>query len=82
MQPQENPARVLLVLHGDSTEGFRLKNLYYLECSSLLLRRVSASVRQQIIHESLPEFSVWHWRGGTIYFCECCLQAWSLNKEH
>ena len=34
MQPQENPARVLLGLHGDSTEGFCLKNLYCLECRS------------------------------------------------
>ena len=33
MQPQENPARVLLGLHGDCTEGFFLKNLYCLECS-------------------------------------------------
>ena len=32
MQPQENPARVLLGLHGKSTEGFLLKNLYCLEC--------------------------------------------------
>ena len=30
MQPQENPARVLLGLHGNSTEGFLLKNLYWL----------------------------------------------------
>ena len=34
MQPQENPARVLLGLHGNSTEGFFLKNLYCLECIS------------------------------------------------
>ena len=27
MQPQENPCRVLLGLHGDSTEGFLVKNL-------------------------------------------------------
>ena len=33
MQPQENPARVLLGFHGDSTEGFLLKNLYCLECT-------------------------------------------------
>ena len=33
MQLQENPARVLLRLHGNSTEGFLLKNLYCLECS-------------------------------------------------
>ena len=32
MQPQENPRRVLLGLHGNSTEGFLLKNLYCLEC--------------------------------------------------
>ena len=32
MQPQENPARVPLGLHGDITEGFLLKNLYCLEC--------------------------------------------------
>ena len=29
MQPQENPARVLLGLHGNSTEGLLLKNLYW-----------------------------------------------------
>ena len=34
MQFQENPARVLLGLHGDSTEGFLLKNLYCLECGT------------------------------------------------
>ena len=33
MQPQENPARVLLGLHCNSTEGFYLKNLYCLECN-------------------------------------------------
>ena len=33
MQPQENPARVLLGLHGNNTEGFLLKNLYCLECN-------------------------------------------------
>ena len=32
MQPQENPCRVLLGLHGDCTEGFFLKNLYCLDC--------------------------------------------------
>ena len=32
MQPQENPCRVLLGLHGNSTERFILKNLYCLEC--------------------------------------------------
>ena len=32
MQPQENPCRVLLRLHGNSTEGIFLKNLYCLEC--------------------------------------------------
>ena len=32
MQPQENPARVLLGLHGNSTERFFLKSLYCLEC--------------------------------------------------
>ena len=31
MQPQENPCRVLLGLHGDCTEGFFLTNLYRLE---------------------------------------------------
>ena len=34
MQPQENPARVLLGLYGNSTEGFLLKNQYCLECTS------------------------------------------------
>ena len=34
MQPQENPCRVLLGLHGDCIEGFFLKNLYCLQCSS------------------------------------------------
>ena len=33
MQPQKNPARILLGLHGDRTEGLLLKNLYCLECS-------------------------------------------------
>ena len=33
MQPQDNPCKVLLGLHGDSTEGFLLKNLYCLECT-------------------------------------------------
>ena len=32
MQPQENPCRVILGLHGDCTEGFFLKNLYCLDC--------------------------------------------------
>ena len=32
MQLQENPCSVLLGLHGNSTEGFLLKNLYCLEC--------------------------------------------------
>ena len=32
MQPQEKSARVLLGLHGNSTEGFLLKNLFCLEC--------------------------------------------------
>ena len=32
MQPQENPARVHLELHGNSTEGLFLKNLYCLDC--------------------------------------------------
>ena len=36
MQPQENPARVLLGLHGDCIEGFLLKNLYCLECTVLI----------------------------------------------
>ena len=31
MQPQNNPCRVLLGLHGYCTEGFFLKNLYCLE---------------------------------------------------
>ena len=31
MQPQESPARVLLGLHGDCTEGFLLKNLCCLD---------------------------------------------------
>ena len=33
MQPRENPARVLLGLHGDCTEGFLLNNLHCLECT-------------------------------------------------
>ena len=33
MQPQENPARVLLGLHGNSTQGLLLKNLFCLECT-------------------------------------------------
>ena len=33
MQPQENPARVLPGLHGNSTEGFLLNDLYCLEVS-------------------------------------------------
>ena len=32
MQPQESLCRVLLGLHGNSTEAFLLKNLYCLEC--------------------------------------------------
>ena len=32
MQHQENPCRVLLGLHGNSTKGFFLMNLYCLEC--------------------------------------------------
>ena len=31
MQPQEDPTRVLQGLHGNSTQGFLLKNLYCLE---------------------------------------------------
>ena len=31
MQPQENPCRILLGLHGNSTEGLFLKNLYCLQ---------------------------------------------------
>ena len=37
MQPQEHPARVLLGLYGDCTEGFFLKNLYCLECILVVL---------------------------------------------
>ena len=33
---QENPARVLQGLHGKSTQGFFLKNLYCLECIIIL----------------------------------------------
>ena len=43
MQPLENPAR----LHGNSTEGFFLKNLYCLECKvyqALLGKIVSHTV--------------------------------------
>ena len=36
MQPRENPARVPRGLQGDCTEGFLLKNLYCLECSSVI----------------------------------------------
>ena len=32
MQPQENPGRVLLWLHGDCTQGSFWKNIYCLEC--------------------------------------------------
>ena len=34
MQPQENPCRVLLGLHGNSTERFLIKNLICLECTA------------------------------------------------
>ena len=36
MQPQENPCRVLLGLHSNSTQGLFLKNLYCLQCTSML----------------------------------------------
>ena len=38
MQPQENPARVFLGLHGSSTEGLFLKNLYCLESIKVVLQ--------------------------------------------
>ena len=45
MQPQQNPARVLLGLHGNSTERFLLKNLYCLEQKMFLPRpRVKVSI--------------------------------------
>ena len=34
MQPQENTARVLLELPGNSTKEYLLKNLYCLECGT------------------------------------------------
>ena len=38
MQLQENPARVLLELHGNCTEGFLLRNIYCLECGFITRR--------------------------------------------
>ena len=49
MQPQENPCRVLLGLHGNSTERFFLKNLYCLECSSVLTQSVAHILCYMII---------------------------------
>ena len=63
MQPQENPARVLLGLHGDITEGFLLKNLYCLECrfeiihSTIQIREITTYIlhTDQLI-KSLGDF--------------------------
>ena len=53
MQPQENPARVLLGLHGDSTEGFLLKNQYCLECMSAALDTIDANILIDTLHNRL-----------------------------
>ena len=46
MQPQENPAKVLLGLHGNSTEWFFLEKLYGLECT----RRTSKEEKKHVIN--------------------------------
>ena len=51
MQPQENPARVLLGLHGDCTEGFLLKNLCCLECTYVFVcAHVFIHIRLTSVH--------------------------------
>ena len=48
MQPQENPCRVLLGLHGNSTKGLFLKNLYCLECITLFKLNITYNVLNNI----------------------------------
>ena len=48
MQPQENPARVLLGLHVNSIEGFLLRNLFCLECMAECIVVDISSTREQI----------------------------------
>ena len=52
MQPQKNPCRVLLELHGNSTEGFFLKNLYCLEC---MFARICVINRKRAVIFECPE---------------------------
>ena len=51
MQPQENPARVLQGLHGESSEVFLLKNLYCLECRDLLHYTLYNGHSKQDMHD-------------------------------
>ena len=66
MQPRENPAKVLLGLHGDSTEGFLLKNLYCLEWKIRLINHFKLLVSPNInvimfnINEIYLSFSFWN----------------------
>ena len=53
MQPQENSCRVLLGLHGNSTEGFFSKNLYCLVCRGLLV-----SVKTQYLTWPMVELNL------------------------
>ena len=62
MQPRDNPARVLLGLHGDSTQGFFLNNLYCLECILRTIWRLSwifgIEKSTDIIYDHLDELLV------------------------
>ena len=51
MQLQENPARVLLGLHGNSTEGFLLKNLYYLEFKQAIKHTCQTNIYNIILKD-------------------------------
>ena len=57
MQPQKNPCRVLLGLHGNGNVRFYLKNLFCLECQCISLEAdpsVPGSVDNQNTQEQLP----------------------------
>ena len=53
MQPQENPARVLLGLHGNSIEGFFPMNLYCLECTNTIQISWAVNLRTYNLCESM-----------------------------
>ena len=77
MQPLENPCRVLLGLHGNSTERFFLNNLYCLEFKVWSHRTPRVKKRGAVKDKLFPAFisrssaarrSVWWGRSFTAQF--------------